>query len=105
MPTQVVVWSQKYWIIGAILAIAVGVAQVLTAAAKGDAMPFIKVLSRLWSSIIGGVVMILVGRSLNLDPNMIMLLAALGGGMGIQLLDVGKSILAQKFGIELERRK
>jgi len=105
MPTQVVVWSQKYWLVGTLLAVAVGIAQVLTAAARGDAMPFIKVLSRLWSSMVGGAVMVFVGRAFNLDVDMIMILAALGGGMGIQLLDVGKSILAKKFGIELERRK
>lgn len=103
--SQVVIWTKQYWIVGAALAMGVGIAQLLSAAVKGDAMPILKVVANLWSSLLGGLIFILLGRSFNLDPDMIMALAALGGGMGIQTVELGKEVLIQRFNLRVERRK
>lgn len=92
-------WSQKYWIVGVFLAMAMGLLQILHLTVKGEVWTVIKILSKLLASVLMGVAMILLGESFQVDQSGIIFMAMIGGGLGMQLLDIGRAFLENKAGI------
>lgn len=90
-------WVTKHWVPLAVVCVAVGVAKVLRGLAKGEIPTWKEVLSRLASTLIGGMLGLFVAKGLNLNDWAAFASIALGCHMGVELYWIGEADIRERY--------